>query len=237
MRSIRYQEIATDLRTRVSDGEFSASRILPSEASLGQEYDASRVTIRRALEVLRDEGLVESRQGLGWMMAAPPVHQMLDTLATIEAQLHAAGRRSERVVLDFAFEAPPQWVQAILGSEVLAVRRLHRADDQPFARVTVWCQHDIGADVSRADVERASFLELLQIEWGEAHQTIGAAGAGPVDAELLNVPARSPVLVARRTTPDNTGRAILVSEHVFPAHLTEFEVALAPRAGVRLTDV
>jgi DNA-binding FadR family transcriptional regulator len=64
VRTIRYQTIADDLRRRVADGEFERG-VLPSEAELSAAYEASRVTIRRALEALRVEGLVESRQGFG----------------------------------------------------------------------------------------------------------------------------------------------------------------------------
>src|SRR6187431_2746319 len=65
-RTIRYREIADDLRTRVEAGEYVAGRLLPSEAELSARFRASRVTIRRALEALRTEGLVSSRQGFGW---------------------------------------------------------------------------------------------------------------------------------------------------------------------------
>ena len=92
----RYQQIADDLRERVATGEFGAGRLLPSEAELGAAYAASRVTVRRALERLRDEGLVDSRKGLGWLAATSPVEQSLGRLGTIEAQLAASGRRSDR---------------------------------------------------------------------------------------------------------------------------------------------
>ena len=54
----------------MQDGTYGAGRLLPSESELGSEFDASRVTIRRALETLRDDGLVDARQGFGWFVAA-----------------------------------------------------------------------------------------------------------------------------------------------------------------------
>ncbi|MDH4279213.1 MAG: winged helix-turn-helix domain-containing protein, partial [Acidimicrobiia bacterium] len=62
MRRIRYHEIADDLRRTIESGDLEPGKVLPSEASLGTSHGASRVTIRKALEVLRGEGLVESRQ-------------------------------------------------------------------------------------------------------------------------------------------------------------------------------
>ena len=73
MRTIRYREIADTLRARVDSGEFPPGRLLPSEAELGEAYEASRVTVRRALELLRDEGLIDSRQGVGLVRGRQPV--------------------------------------------------------------------------------------------------------------------------------------------------------------------
>src|SRR5688572_11096304 len=105
---MRYREIADDLRRRVDASEFAANRLLPSEAGLSAEYAASRVTIRRALEELRDLGLVSARQGFGWFVAGDPLVQSLGQLRTIEAQLTDAGITSERRILDFSFISAPK---------------------------------------------------------------------------------------------------------------------------------
>jgi len=240
---VRWIQIADDLRARLGDGELAAGRVLPSEAELSAAYDASRVTVRRALESLKAEGLVDARQGFGWFVAADPLRQSLARLATIESQLEASGRVPERRVLDFAFVPAPPDVATVLGEDaVLRVRRLNLADGEPFALVTVWCPESLGSGLSRDEVARSPFYELLPVELGGATQTIGAAAAGEKEAELLAVPVGSPVLVCRRVTTAASGRAVLLSEHVFPAHRTEFVVEL-PRAdqsmapsGVRLVE-
>ena len=240
---MRYQEIAEELRSRLAAGEFGAGRLLPSEAELGAAYAASRITVRRALELLREDGLVDSRQGLGWMVAGDPLRQSLGRLGTIEAQLADAGLGSQRQVLDFGFVAAPPDVLAVLGAtRVLEVRRVNLADGEPFARVTVWCPDDLAKGLSLADVERAPFYELLDVELGGATQTIGAAVASEDDAELLHVKPGSAVLVCHRTTRSAAGTAVLYSEHVFPAHRTEFVVdlshadrSIAP-SGLRLVE-
>jgi GntR family transcriptional regulator len=243
VREIRYRAIADDLRRRVGAGEFAAGRTLPSESELSGSYEASRVTIRKALDLLRDEGLVDARQGFGWFAAVDPLRQSLGRLGTIEGQLAESGKHSERRILDFRFVSAPRRVRSVLGStSVLEVRRLNLADGEPFARVTVWCPEDLGRHLSRADVERAPFYELLDVPLGSAVQTIGAALADQGDADLLEVPVGSPVLRCERTTSDRDGRAVLLSEHVFPAHRTEFvvdlplaELSIAP-SGLRLVD-
>ncbi|MCP5026810.1 MAG: GntR family transcriptional regulator [Actinomycetia bacterium] len=242
-RRIRYREIAADLAERVGSGEFSPGQVLPSESELSTAYSASRVTVRRALEVLRDDGLVNSRQGFGWFVAADPLRQTLGRLGTIESQLEATGNSSERRILDFRFVPTPPAVAAELDADtVLEVRRLNLADGRPFARVTVWCPEGLGANLSRSDVEQSPFYELVPVDLGGARQTIGAAAVEADDAELLGVPAGSPVLRCTRVTSDRDGVPVLVSEHIYPAHLTEFVVEI-PRvesslgaSGLRLVE-
>lgn len=239
VRTIRYQEIANDLRGRLNSGEFSAGQLLPSEAELGKHYAASRVTIRRSLEELRAEELLSSRQGLGWFVAAQVVQQPLATLSTIEAQLLRSGRTAQRRIVDFKFVDASPAVAAVLGIRVLEVKRINLADGEPFARVTVWCREDLGAELSKSEVEECSFYDLLPVEIGGATQNIGAAIVAPADAKLLGLPESSAVLVVRRTTHDRANNAVLVSEHVFPGHLTEFVAELAAsttHAGVRLLE-
>ncbi len=239
--SFRYQEIAGLLRERIADGEFPGGRLLPSESDLSTAYDASRVTVRKALEALREEGLVDSRQGFGWFVAADPLRQTLGRLGTIEAQLAESGVSARRKVLDFGFVKAPRHVASALGtSRVLEVRRVNLADGVPFARVTVWVPEDLAGDLSHATVERSSFYDLLPVEVGGATQTIGAAAASVNDAELLEIPVGSPVLRCQRLTHSVEGRVVLFSEFVFPAHTTEFVVDLPHAAssmapsGIRL---
>lgn len=241
MRHIRYQEIADELRERAH--RSPAGSVLPSEAEMSLEFSASRVTIRRALELVREDGLIAARQGFGWFVATEPVPQSLESLATIESHVEGVGKLSERKIEEFAYESAPERVARVLGTDqVLRVKRVNLADGEPFAVVTVWCPAELGAQLSRADLERRPFYELLDVKLRGATQTIGADLVEEADARLLGVPAGSPVLRCQRITTDDSGRAVLVSEHLFPAHRTEFVVDL-PQAepsmtpsGLRIVD-
>ncbi len=211
--------IAEDLRRQISSGERAAGSVLPSEADLAGSYGVSRVTVRKALEVLRGEGLVDARQGFGWFVPADRVRQTLGPLSTIEAELESQGRAPVRKVLSFRFT---HLDDGGAGEEVLEVVRVNLADGQPFALVTVWCPAEIGRRLSRDDVESSTFYDLLPVPVAGATQTIRAAAADERDAEVLGVPVGSPLLVAERVSRDADGNDLLRSEHRFPAHLTEF---------------
>lgn len=245
MREVRYRAIADDLRRRVESGELAPGRLLPSEAELSAAYDASRVTVRKALESLRGDGLVDARQGFGWFVVGSPVRQTLARLGTIEAQLSSSGAAPGRRVLEFGFVRATRRLREVFGpscESVLRVRRVNLADGVPFARVTVWCPEPLGARLSRNDVEQSSFYELLDVPLGGAVQTIGATAASESDAAVLEIPVGSPVLRCERVTSSVEGEAVLFSEHVFPGLRTEFVVdlpavdrSMAP-SGLRLVE-
>src|SRR5699024_1462577 len=117
VRTIRYRDIAADLRRLIEDGDYGPGRLLPSESALSRDHGASRVTVRKALEALRADGLVSSRQGFGWFVSDEPLRQHLAELGTIESQLEAEGRRAVGESLDFERLDAPRG-----GSELLVVR-------------------------------------------------------------------------------------------------------------------
>ena len=237
------------MRSKISSGELGSGQVLPSEAVLSRYYDASRITIRKALEVLRTEGLVESRQGFGWIVMSQPLRQNLAGFTTIENQLADSGVKPTRKVLDARLCLPNAEIAAILGDrEMLCVRRINLADDQPFARVTVWLPSLYAKGFSLREYEESSFYELLtsrhvlKLPLNKAVQTISAIAISEADAKLLGVPTGSPALRCMRTTFDLSGQAILYSEYVFPGHKTEFVTELSGQimailpTGLRLVE-
>src|SRR5262245_28041024 len=129
---MRYLDLAEALRARVADGRVGPGGALPSETELARAHNTSRVTVRRALDVLRREGLVVSRQGSGWFAALDPVRQPLGRVTTVEAAVEAAGAQAARRILTFGYVAAPARVAAALalatGDEVLEVERVNLAD-------------------------------------------------------------------------------------------------------------
>ncbi len=235
---MRYLDVADELRAEIAEGGHGA---LPSEAELGERHGVSRVTVRRALELLRDEGLVASRRGSGWFVATDPIRQPLGRVTTIEAAVEAAGAVPDRRILEFGYETAPADVAKTLGlaldAEVLRVVRLNLADGEPFALVTIWLPAELAAPVSRADAARAPFNDLLPlhgVEVGRIVQTITATAADRAEARRLGVTAATPSWRRVAVTYDRSGAAVMVSEHRSPAGSTALEVEFpAPhRTGV-----
>jgi GntR family transcriptional regulator len=238
---VKHLDLADALRARLLARDLGPRGALPGELDLAREYATSRVTVRRALDLLRQEGLVTSRRGAGWFAAVDPLRQPLGRVRTVEAAVEAAGAKPGRRIVAFGFvDAPTAAVDALRlspeNTEVLRVERVNLADDEPFALVTVWVRADIGADVSRADVARTTFYDLLPIrgvELESVHQTITAEIADVHTADLLACSGGDPLLLVRRVTCDATGDPVLYSEHRYPADRTTFEIEFSLATGAR----
>ncbi|MGW3858330.1 GntR family transcriptional regulator [Micromonospora arida] len=114
----RYRKIADDLRTQIRQGSLPSGRPLPTEAALAVEFKASRGTIRQALSLLREEGVVATQQGRGTYVVGPS--SPLDLLRT--GASNESGRVREYQVpapedLAKIFGVPsgtPLWVREVI---------------------------------------------------------------------------------------------------------------------------
>lgn len=66
----KYETIAEDIQKRIQSGEYPADEKLPQEMELCRQYDASRITIREALDLLVNRGLITRRRGAGTYVKA-----------------------------------------------------------------------------------------------------------------------------------------------------------------------
>ncbi|MDX3183531.1 GntR family transcriptional regulator [Streptomyces sp. ME02-7008A-1] len=184
----KYREVADDLRRRVNAGEFNEGRRkLPSERDLVQEYKAtttSAMTIRQALGVLRDEGLVESRVGSGWYVAEwrPIVRNALErlfpdrwTAARSMWEVDIEGRDMNVEDLRVQFAAAPGEVARALGvgeeEKVWQRNRRYVVDGVPVMRA-----------VSFIPDEYARNTRITEGDTGEGgvYARLREAGHGPV---------------------------------------------------------
>ncbi|GIJ65955.1 GntR family transcriptional regulator [Virgisporangium ochraceum] len=230
----RFEVLAAELRERVAMGDYARSGALESEAELGRRYGVSRVTVRRALEQLRAEGLVAARKGSGWYVVSGASFGQTLALGSFQHARSAvteAGMALVRRVTGYEYRPAPADVAQVLGvadgAEVLRVRAVRRAGQLPLDVVTEWVSLSFAAPVSRADAEDPGVWETLRRKGHEievVRQTIAAAAASAAVAELLDTAAGVPLLLIRRLALLPDGRPLALSEHRYLGHRFRLEV-------------
>jgi len=232
MTSSRFRQIADDLRERVALGEFGDQGALDSESALCARYDVSRVTVRRALDTLREQGLVESRQGSGWFATGSSFHQRLalGTFRHAGSAVAESGRVMTRRVVEFGYrQASPALASALglLPSDALHCRSVRTVDGVPLDLVAEWVPASIGARVSRADATDPGIWASLQRDGHQVasvRQSITAGIANADDAVLLGVQVGAPLLLVRRLALDRDHAPLALSDHRYLAHRFSLEV-------------
>lgn len=233
MTTSRFSQLAQELRERISLGEFGDSGALESEAVLGRRYDVSRVTVRRALEELRGQGLVESRRGAGWFVTGSLFHQTLalGTFRHATSAVAEAGKQVVRRVVEFGYRVAEPAIAASLdldpGGEALFTRSVRAVDGVPLDLVHEWVPAATAGHISRTDAESTGIWTCLQQHGhrvASVRQTITAAVTTGTDSSLLEVAPGSPLLLVRRLALEADGRPLALSDHRYLAHRFSLEV-------------
>ncbi len=73
MAVLKYEEIAEFLRARIAAGEIAPGDTIPSGRELAEQWDVSRATAIKAVDVLRNDGVVVAKQGTGFVVTETPV--------------------------------------------------------------------------------------------------------------------------------------------------------------------
>ena len=107
-----YRQLAEDLRARILAGEFAVSEPMPTEAQLSARYRASRITVRHALALLDQEGLVHREQGRGSFVRPRGITVGPRRLTSFTQELRERGSRQ--------------------GSDLIAVERMPLPSDAPL---------------------------------------------------------------------------------------------------------
>ncbi|WP_257456598.1 GntR family transcriptional regulator [Archangium lipolyticum] len=133
-----YLQLARYLRGLISSGKFGHRDALPSERELAERFEVSRVTVRKALKELLDEGLLQQRQGAGtFVNRGPYVEQRLSTLTSFSEDMSSRGlSASSRWLHRMVSVATPEETLALgisPGAMVSRLQRLRMANDTPMA--------------------------------------------------------------------------------------------------------
>ncbi|HEV2565193.1 MAG TPA: GntR family transcriptional regulator [Microvirga sp.] len=204
------------LRERILNGALEPGSRLPGELSIAAEYGVSRVTVRRALDTLAIDGLIDRRPGSGtFVREGNSVQPIVADLSNVLSHLVEMGRRTSVRLLSFAYVTPSESVAGSLGLEPgeRAQRsiRVRLIDGAPFSYLVTHVPERIGVTYSEADLASMPLLGLLErsgIMVEEASQSIGATLAGPDVAEALGLEIGSPLLSLTRVVWDPSGQGV-----------------------------
>lgn len=230
-----YHQVYLVLRDKIVSGVYGAGGLLPGEPALIRQFGVSRITVKRALNDLAAEGLVDRRRGLGTRVvngaAGKPVAA---AMAGLMENLIGMGLATEAELLEFAYVLPPEDVRRALGlAEGERAQRAVRVRSQegvPFSYLTTHVPEPIGRHYGKRELAATPLLTLLERAGAvaaSAEQALSARLADPTVAAGLGVEVGSPLLSLTRIVYDRKRRPV---EHILALYRPdrfEYRMSLA----------
>ena len=164
-RAERARQTADVLRQQITSGAF-AGGMLPGEAHLGHHLGASRNAVREALGLLRDEGLIIRRRGIGTTVVTPKYGHGLDRLTGLAETLTGYGTVTNEVrAAHFVPDPPPAITERLRlaeGAGAVYLERLRSLGGQPLSFDTSWTAPEAGRPVLECDVAHRDVFDLIE---------------------------------------------------------------------------
>lgn len=206
-----YLQLAQQIGQAIRDGHYRPDQALPSERALSESLSLSRVTARKAIELLVEQGLVLRRRGSGNYIA-PKLEQPLTRLTSFSEELQQRGFRpsSRWLVRELTGAAPDEQLALGLstGARVARLERLRLADDVVMAHEVSVLPGSVLPEPQHVEASLYTHLAALGRAPLRALQHLRALNADARLAGLLGVPVDRAVLHITRVGYGASGQPV-----------------------------
>lgn len=204
MAKAKYLEIADELRKRIDQGIYSSQEPLPDQETFAQEFNVSRLTVKKAFDGLERQGLVYKQSGLGTFVAGEiPIKKKTDAPANafigLRNQLGKDTVKSQ--IVHFSVEFPDEQMQKNLEIKktepVYNIVRLRLHNDEPLILEHTYMPVKLVPDLDESILHKSIYDYIhknLKLKFGHAYRKIQANKADKYDQKYLNAKKDDPIL-------------------------------------------
>lgn len=229
-----YFQVAQQLEAAIQEGRLPPGSRVDNEFALAGRLGLSRPTIRQAIQVLVDKGMVVRRRGVGTQVVRSHLRRSVE-LTSLYDELLRNGQRPRTQVLGLRLTEAVEDGCAHLGldpdDKVWLLDRLRFIDEKPLAVMHNVIPASV-VDLEGVDLEKAGLytsLRLAGVRMHVANQEISARRATAREARLLGESREAPLLTMQRTVYNDKGQAVEYGLHLYRPDLYAFETTLVER--------
>jgi GntR family phosphonate transport system transcriptional regulator len=227
-----WRQVADGIERGIADGHFAAGEKLPGETEIAETYRVNRHTVRRALAMLAERGLVRAERGSGTYVEAKRLAYPLRSRTRFSEIVGAGGHEPSGRLIDASEEAAPRELARALGlktgAPLIRIEALRLADRTPVCVSTTWLSAERFPGAGNVFANARSMTKLLAHygirDYRRASTKITAAIVDATDAARLDLALGRPVLVVDSTDVDNDGKPLVTKRSRFAAERVEFLV-------------
>ena len=201
-----YMTVYLSIKKLIKEGAYKPGMLLPTERDLEKIYAVSRITVRRAIAMLSDEGYVKVVQGKGTEVRDISTTQQLNTVTSITETLKRKGYNIKVEGVNIQLVQPPEIVREKLNLEpevtVYLIQRILYADDKPIALMKNYLVKDQIPGEEQYAGKIVGLYNFLENTYGvvvtEADDTFSAVNADYLEAQVLHLKQGAALLRGRR---------------------------------------
>lgn len=234
-----YEQVANVLRQEILNDVYGKSGSIGTHSQLAQRFGVSLITIRKAVQILREQGILAIQQGKGTFVNRTTVVDPLVDLTGISNMMYELNVQTQNQVPVLEIRPTPRWlpedVRMVFGPECLFILRVVSIGQTRFANTEMYLPIKYAPYFNREKVERNTIYHIYETEagvhLGKGRQIIRAAGANGSVAENLQLPNNAPVLQLERKTYSKTGELVEYMILTYEASRYSFQVELDINTG------
>lgn len=209
-----WRQIAEWLKAEISSGTFVTGSKLPTEADIAARFDVNRHTVRRAIAVLVNEGILRADQGRGTFVAAAPMNYPIGSRTRFSEIVSGQHKTPSGRMIGSALEEADALLAAELklplGVQLIRLETLRVVDGTPVLVATSWFEQARFPGLVAAYAETGSFTKALKQcgldDYTRLETRVSAELIDPQDAAFLQIPEGQPILIVESTNVDDAGQ-------------------------------
>lgn len=228
-----YWQLAELIKKQIASGELHPGDKIPTEHWLSETYQLSRVTVRRAVQFLIDNGTLNRNRGESPTVAYPRMVRQQNRLTGLSEDLRRMGHVPSSLILCCEKTTVPldvaDFLKLEIGAPVFHLMRLRLADDSPLAIHDCYYPLSVCGKALTTTFHADSVYHLLDdngIKLAYATQTVSARNATDKEASLLSMPPNSALLHVMRTSFTAEGVPVEFSDMLYNPTRYDFRMDL-----------
>jgi GntR family frlABCD operon transcriptional regulator len=216
-----YDQLKQNIKEAIDQGIYKSGERLPNAMELCDIYGVSRITVRRAIQDLADEGFLESKQGKGTFVTRTKIARELVSIDGFTDFSKQIGKKqSKRILVCEEIKATSKIAEALqiaVDSPVLRLARIMFIDQQPFVLDVAHYSLERFPNLTTHFLEHESTYDVLKniyhinIKSGSSKKIITVTLASKLEAEYLDCEIGETLFNIDKTVFDETGVPIHIS--------------------------
>jgi GntR family transcriptional regulator len=198
-----YHQLRVFIQEKIESGEWERGHQLPGEAELQAEFGVSRATVRQALQLLQNDGLIERIQGKGTYVGRPKVVSNLAAMFLSQGLIRDPGSSAGSRLLYVTETSPPASAATRLrlaqGETVFEVKRTIIVDGEHLMLITSWLPCTLVPGLDRSGLAESTWRQILRGDYGleivKQHKEVEVTILDEEEAQILGGHPGAPAML------------------------------------------